>query len=91
MIGLLRAGGRPPTFSTASAKSEPSAISFDDLVGAQQGCCRQCDAERLRGFQIEDELKAFRLFNRKISGFRAAQNLCHKEAPRRASQAKSIP
>src|SRR5256714_11484426 len=45
-----------------------SAALFNDLVGALQQRLRHGQAERLGGFQIDDQLEARRLLDRQIGG-----------------------
>src|SRR6476659_5749224 len=44
-----------------------SVASFDHLVGAGEESWRYGQAERLRGLQVDDEIEACGLFNRKRS------------------------
>src|SRR6516165_6744166 len=47
---------------------------FDHLVGARQQRFRDCEADRLGGREIDDEIKFGRLFDRYITRLRPAQN-----------------
>src|SRR5215472_17518408 len=51
------------------------AASFDHLVGAQQNRCRQLEAERLSGFEIDDKLYFGRLLDWKIGGLSTVEYL----------------
>lgn len=46
----------------------------EHLVGAREQQRRDGETQRLRCYQIYDELELGRLFDRKISGLRPAQN-----------------
>jgi len=48
---------------------------LNHLIRAHQQGLRNCEAERLRGFQIEDERELCRLLNGEIPGFGALENL----------------
>ena len=50
------------------------ALLFDYLVGAQQERLRQCEAQRLGGLQIDDQLKFGRKLNRQVGRFRAPKD-----------------
>src|SRR5579872_335812 len=45
--------------------------SFDHLVGAREQRGRDCQAERLRGLEVDHKIKLGRLFDRQIGGLRA--------------------
>src|SRR6516162_2182127 len=49
---------------------------FDDLVGAGEDRWRDCQAERLGGFEIDHQLEGRRLLDRQISGFCAVEDFC---------------
>ena len=59
----LRArAGREQVQQDAPERAPPNLL--DDLVGAQQKCFRNCQAERLGGFKIDDKLEDGRLLDR---------------------------
>jgi hypothetical protein len=45
--------------------------SFDHLVGTQRKRCRHFDADHFRRLQVHDRYEFRRLFDRKVSRFRA--------------------
>jgi hypothetical protein len=49
--------------------------SFDHRVGAQQERFRDCEAERLGGRQIDDQIEFCRLLDRDVGRLRPTQNL----------------
>ena len=59
-----------------AAQSTPTVpdVLFDHLVGAEQDRCRNIEAERLGGFQIDHEFKFCRLLDRQIGGLVALEN-----------------
>jgi hypothetical protein len=48
--------------------------SLDHLVGAAEQRERECDAKRLGGLEIDDELDFCRLLNRQVGRLLALQN-----------------
>jgi hypothetical protein len=50
------------------------AQTFDHLLSAQQGRCRDLDLHRFGGFEIDCQFKLCRLFHRKIGGIFAAED-----------------
>ena len=66
--------------------------SFDHLVGAQQDRCRQLDADRLGGLEIDDEIELGRLLDPKVGRLRPAQNLVNVVggAPKQAREVRCI-
>ena len=48
---------------------------LNDLVGAEENGCRQLDADRLRGFEIDRGFEIRDLLYREIGGLRSAQDL----------------
>jgi hypothetical protein len=55
--------------------SDIGAASFDDLIGACRESGRHINAEHLRDFEIDDELKSDRLMNRQIGRLDALEDL----------------
>jgi hypothetical protein len=55
-------------------------VSFDDLVGACKNRLRDCQAERVGGVQIDDQLEFGRLLDRQIGGFGAVEDLSGVDA-----------
>ena len=51
------------------------AFLFDHLVGAGKQRWRNGEAERPRGFEIDNQIEFGWLLDRKIAGFRPVQNL----------------
>ena len=51
--------------------------SFDHLVGAAEKRWRHAEAERLGGFQIDDQFEFGRLHYRQVGGLGAFQDLVH--------------
>src|SRR6266508_5947440 len=54
-----------------------SKMSSYDAVGSRQHIRRNCQADLLCGFEINDELKLLRLLHGQVSGLGAFQNLVH--------------
>src|SRR5262249_28620211 len=50
---------------------------FDHLIRPRQHIRRNCQADLLRGLEIDDQLELLRLLDREISGLCAFQNLVH--------------
>jgi hypothetical protein len=50
---------------------------FDHIVGAREQRSRNDRADRLRGFEIDDELELRGLLHRKIGGFTAFEDGVH--------------
>src|SRR5262245_16235184 len=53
---------------------EPPFTSFDHLVGAAEQHRRDCQAKRLSGPEIDDELELRRLLHREVGGLFALEN-----------------
>ena len=70
MIGKARAAcvqlGSSPPPGTGRAKLFERFHLFDNLVGAAKQVERKCEAEQVRGFQVEDKLDSRRLLNGQI-------------------------
>src|SRR5713226_9851528 len=65
-----------PLISCALPMTAASRIcSFDDFVRPHQHVRRNCQADLLRGFEVDDQLELDRLLDRKIGGFPAFQAL----------------
>ena len=78
-LALLRARReRPRRRRAAEQRDELARASFDHLVGAQQECLWDREAERLDGCQIDDKLELGRLLDRKVSGFSPFENFVDK-------------
>src|SRR6185503_5741938 len=54
-----------------------SALSSDDLVRPRQRSMRNRQANLFSGFEVDDQLKLCRLFDGKVGGLGAFQNLVH--------------
>src|SRR5262249_29284970 len=52
--------------------------SFDHLVAAGEQCWRNGEAERLRRFQVDDQLEFSRLLHGEIARLRPVEDLAHK-------------
>src|SRR6516162_1894765 len=48
---------------------------FDDLVGAGKDRRRDCEAERLRSLEIDDEIEFYWLLDRQVAGLGTLQDL----------------
>src|SRR5947207_7872718 len=85
--GYLTASFAPKkSFETARSNGEVGWIAevrcaggrlFNDLIGAGEQRRRYRDAKRLRGIQVNDQLEAGGLLDRKIARLSALQNLVH--------------
>jgi hypothetical protein len=64
--------------------AQPACNSFDHLVGAPQDRSRDRQAERRRGFQIDDQLQRCRLLYQQVGGLGAFQDFVDigRSAPR---------
>src|SRR5215831_16768573 len=65
---------KTPVWHVDAARG-PSTPSLDHLVGAGDERRRNFQTEGLRGFEIDDQLELGRLLDRKITRFRAPENL----------------
>ena len=65
--------------------------SLDHLVGESEHFVGNSDAERLGGFEIDDEIEFGRLLDRQLAGLRPAQNLSTNSAARRNRSGKLAP
>src|SRR5262249_37183008 len=73
MVVRLRKNWVPAYAGTSGLR--PHALpSLDDLVGAGNQRWRQREAERLRGFEIDEQLEMRGQFERQVGGARAAQD-----------------
>src|ERR1700730_17418672 len=52
-------------------------LSFDDIVGEGEERRRDCEAERLRGLEVNDQLEFRRLLDREVGRFRAFEDFVH--------------
>src|SRR5262245_18006764 len=64
-----RARGEMQEFAAGKFHFEPPFTSFDHLVGARLQCQRHSEAQRLRGPEIDDQLKFRRLHYRQVGRF----------------------
>src|SRR5262249_34988240 len=74
---LARSGdfaARTRTLRLLSSWRDPSPL-FDHLVGSGEQRRRHLEAERLRGYQIDDEVELCRLLDGEFAGLRPAQDL----------------
>jgi hypothetical protein len=71
---ITRRGRRQQQPNPMAMGNEQAMSLFDHLVGAREQQGRDDETQRLRCYQIYDELELGRLFHRKISGLRPAQN-----------------
>src|SRR5215468_8431753 len=66
----------------SDAARGPSTPSFDDLVDAADHRQRDCEAERLGGLHVDDELDFGRLLDRQLGGLLAFENSACIDAKR---------
>jgi hypothetical protein len=73
MSGLHPASGRPRVIAvglrsakTGCEQSQQSPRLFDHLVGECEQSVRYIQAERLRGFKVDDQLELGRLYDRQV-------------------------
>src|SRR2546427_2333718 len=71
-----QAGAAPYLGRTSTGWIAPACLahSLDHLVGKRKQLVRHREAERLGGFEIDDQLELGRLFDRKLAGICAREN-----------------
>src|SRR5262245_66684602 len=62
---------------SCTATSERIGWLFNHLVGTDEQCGREGDAQRPGGLEVEDEIELRRLLYRKLARLRALQDLVH--------------
>src|SRR5262249_44252971 len=76
---LVPPSGRPSQGSRLPILTHDElASSFEPLVGAGEHVCRDLEAERLGGREVDDEIELGRLLDRNVGGFCPTQNFIHK-------------
>jgi hypothetical protein len=65
------------TFTDHQFNPGVAARLFDHLIRPYQYVRRNCQADLLRGFQVDDEFKLYRLLHGKVGGLSALENLVH--------------
>src|SRR5215469_5887327 len=74
---LFPAGSRR-VWGISDPKTDLADMSLDHFVSAGEQRCRDRDAKRLSGFEIDHEFELGRLFDRQLLGFRALDNFMYE-------------